>query len=305
MTDELLEHFLIEGRELTAQAGEDLEVLMRAPDDRARLDSCFRAIHTLKGSVGLFDLPAMARLLHASEDQLAAHRQGAAIATETLVALVEAVDQIDRWLGDLERGSGLPEDAARMGERLTARLAETKGVSEAVEHGAAIRYVPRSDAYFAGDDPIAIMAAVPGLRTLKVSLRQAPGSLADYDPFQCNLVLEATSAAPRHEVEAALRWVKDQVALSPLAETEHRAGEGDENEGTATRTIRVATGHIDRLANITSDLLVAKNGMSSLLNQVDALEGGRAVSQALRAQLARLDRLVTEQPGQNLRLVIA
>lgn len=297
MTDELLEHFLIEGRELTAQAGEDLNVLMRTPDDRARLDSCFRAIHTLKGSVGLFDLPAMARLLHAAEDQLAALRQGASIATDTLVTLVEVVDQVDRWLNDLERAGGLPEDAATVSEKLTARLVGKTGGDVVVEPGVAIRYVPRADAYFAGDDPVAIMAAVPGLRTLDVSLRDAPGPLADYDPFQCNLVFQASSSAPLHEIEAALRWVKDQIELSPLAEVEQRAEEGGANAGMSTRTIRVETARIDRLADITNDLLIAKNGMSSLLSQVDALQGGRTVSQALRAQQARIDRLVTDLHG--------
>ena len=58
--DELLAQFLIEAPELSAQASEDLLALEQTPDDAMRLDSAFRAVHTLKGSVGLFDFGGVA-----------------------------------------------------------------------------------------------------------------------------------------------------------------------------------------------------------------------------------------------------
>ena len=42
----------------------------RNPTDAARLDCVFRAIHTLKGSVALFDFAPMGVALHAAEDLL-------------------------------------------------------------------------------------------------------------------------------------------------------------------------------------------------------------------------------------------
>jgi HPt (histidine-containing phosphotransfer) domain-containing protein len=74
MTDELMAQFLIEGRELVASAERDLAALARRPDDAGALDGCFRAIHTLKGSAGLFDLAPMGLMLHAAEDLLAPAR---------------------------------------------------------------------------------------------------------------------------------------------------------------------------------------------------------------------------------------
>ncbi|PZR34883.1 chemotaxis protein CheA [Caulobacter segnis] len=297
MTDDLLGYFLVEGRELAAQAGEDLEALSRTPNDRARLDSCFRAIHTLKGSVGLFDLPAMARLLHAAEDQLSALRSGSAITAEGLYVLVEVADQIDRWLDSLEHDGALPGDATEASRALIARLTGKEAGDEVDKRPVAIRYVPRPDAYFVGDDPIAIMASVPGLEALAVSLCEQPQRLDDYDPFQCNLLIQATSSAPMREVEAALRWVKDQVELSYASDEQDQAIESGGREGTGGRTIRVEVSRVDRLANLASDLLIAKNGFSPLLAQVDRLEGGQALGPALRAQQARLDRLVSDLHG--------
>ena len=75
---DLLEQFLIEARDLVQQATDDLLELERNPADRARLDGAFRAVHTLKGSVGLFDLVPMGTALHAGEDLLDAVREGRA-----------------------------------------------------------------------------------------------------------------------------------------------------------------------------------------------------------------------------------
>lgn len=296
MNDELLDQFLIEGRELTAQASEDLAALARAPRDRALLDRCFRAVHTLKGATGLFDLPAMGRLLHVVEDHLGGLRQDGG-EEAAFVLLLEAIDQVDRWLDEVERSGALPADASSKSDRLIARLSPSDApkAPRAELDGVAIRYVPRVDAYFAGDDPVAIIAAIPELADLRVSSREPFGDLAAYDPYACNLVIEARSMAGRAEVEDALRLVKDQVELTAFtAAAEPVAGVGGEAGG---RTVRVDAARVDRLADITSDLIIAKNGLSDLATQIEQLADGRTVAQALRAQQARIDRLVADLHG--------
>lgn len=305
MNEDLLGEFLIEGREQVAEASRDLMSLLRAPGDQALLDRCFRAVHTLKGSAGLFDLPPMSRLLHAAEDQLGVLRQGQGrdpgADAALLAVLVEVVDQVDHWLDDLERGGALPIDADDRGGRLITALAgDSAGEAPIASAGPiAIRYAPRANAYFAGDDPIAIIKAVPGLMALTLSPREPVGELAAYDPFACNLVIEAVSTAPRAEVEAALRWVKDQVTLSAIEATvapAEAAPNEAEGEGQA-RTVRVEAARIDHLADLTGELVIAKSGLSDLVGQIEQLTGGHAVAQALRLQQARLDRLVGDLHG--------
>ena len=293
MNDDLLEQFLIEGRELTAQAAEDLAALALAPGDRARLDRCFRAVHTLKGSVGLFDLPAMGRLLHVAEDRLSALRQGEAVGESGLSRLVEVIDQTDRWLDVLARDGALPADAVETGEALIARLTPAAQAMAKGEDAVAIRYVPRQDAYFAGEDPIAVIRGVPRLEDLKLALREPPGDLDVYDPFQCNLVLEGVARAKLSEVEAALGWVKDQVVLSPIKNASAvpaAAAEGDAH----ARTIRVEATRVDRLADLASDLVIAKTGLADLVGEIAALEGAGAIARRLRERQVRIDRLVAD-----------
>ena len=60
-------------------------------------------MHTLKGAVGLFDLPAMATVLHAAEDVLSAVRGGSRpIDAATIGRLLAALDQTAAWLRALE-----------------------------------------------------------------------------------------------------------------------------------------------------------------------------------------------------------
>ncbi|MBV1800567.1 Hpt domain-containing protein [Siccirubricoccus sp. G192] len=89
---ELLDQFLLEGRELIQQATDDLLALERHPGDAARLDGAFRAVHTLKGSVALFDLVPMERALHAAEDLLDAVRDGRRAAGQNVMdALLDLI----------------------------------------------------------------------------------------------------------------------------------------------------------------------------------------------------------------------
>lgn len=308
MTDDLMAQFLSEGRELVASAEHDLAGLARQPDDAGALDGCFRAIHTLKGSAGLFDLRPMSLMLHAAEDLLTLLRAERTGVAEDFEALFSVVDTVDRWLDALDHAGVLPADAELAGETETKRLrALVASVSAATDIVAAatptswrppeafggkgataVRYTPRGDSYFSGDDPIAIVAALPGLAGLKISPREPWSGLEDYDPYACNLVLEAVSTASRAEVEGAFRFVADQVEIVDLTTDETPLAP----EQGARKTLRIDAERVDRLAALAGDLIIAKNGLADLAAQAEGLPGGQALGQALRARQVQLDRLV-------------
>ena len=93
--NEFVEQFLIEARELVEQATGDLLALEEQPADRARLDSAFRAFHTLKGAAGIIDFDAMGRAVHGAEDVLSAVRAGAGQVTPALIS--DCLTCLDRW----------------------------------------------------------------------------------------------------------------------------------------------------------------------------------------------------------------
>lgn len=296
--DELLEQFLVEAPELSQQASADLIALERRPGDRALLDSAFRAIHTLKGSVGLFDLVPMERMLHAAEDLLARVREGEAVLdAETIDLLLSAIDQTDRWLADIARSGSLAPGADQISQALCAQLqggADTAATPvvqakaatgewapalvfrhpEAAEGLSAICYLPSAQAYFSGDDPLAIVDAIPGVVAREVGLaRPVEG---DYDPFSANLIFHLLSTATAAEVGTAVRLVIDQVEVVDLAPELPSTAPAQEMTPALIRSLRVDPDRVDRLADLVDELVVAKNGLADLLgspgpDQADAL----------------------------------
>jgi len=77
---------------------------------RARLDTIFRFVHTVKGNCGFFDFPRLAALSHAAEDALSDCRSGRREADAALVTAVLAViDQIVMMVDLIEEGTPLGE----------------------------------------------------------------------------------------------------------------------------------------------------------------------------------------------------
>lgn len=119
--DDLLAEFIAESREMLETLGGEIVAWEADPADRARLDSIFRFVHTVKGNCGFFDLPRLESLSHAAEDALADVRAGRRQADAALVsAVLGIIDRISDMVEALDAGVNFPEDGD---ERLIAALA--------------------------------------------------------------------------------------------------------------------------------------------------------------------------------------
>jgi two-component system chemotaxis sensor kinase CheA len=107
--DDLISEFIAECREMLEALGGEIVVWEAAPGDRARLDSIFRFVHTVKGNCGFFDFPRLEALSHAAEDALADVRVGRRQADAPLVSAVLAViDRIGEMIAAIEAGEDMP-----------------------------------------------------------------------------------------------------------------------------------------------------------------------------------------------------
>jgi two-component system chemotaxis sensor kinase CheA len=119
----LQEQFVTEARELISQATDDLIVLERDGASPERIDRVFRAFHTLKGSAGVVELPAMSIMLHAAEDLLASVRQGTLDSGPDIIdAALACLDQASRWVDDFEASGALPGQAGEHGRMQAERM---------------------------------------------------------------------------------------------------------------------------------------------------------------------------------------
>jgi two-component system chemotaxis sensor kinase CheA len=211
--NEFIEQFLVECRELVAQATDDLLAVEEHGDDRERLDSAFRAFHTLKGAAGIVDFDAMGRALHAAEDVLAAVRSKASPAHPQLIGDgLACLDQVSQWLDAMQVDGEIPPGADAEADAVVRRFSRTiegpdpKPQTAAAldwagdlqrrhpdfraQARAALRYAPDADAFFRNEDPLATLAALPGLLVLEI---EPPSSqqLETFEPFVCQLALTA------------------------------------------------------------------------------------------------------------------
>lgn len=326
--DELIAQFAIEARELVQQASDDLMALEADAGNRQHLESAFRAIHTLKGSVGLFDLGPMHDVLHHTEDLLSQARAGTVTVDATLIdpllSVVEWVDdsidaivqtghlsdaqdkQAARLLGLLENelterktdeptapSTAIPDWALSLAKRLPP--------SEAAGAVIAIRYQPHPECFFNGDDPLATISRLPDLRLLSLSLGEPSPSPKNYDPFRCSLVIEAISGGPRSKVEAEFRLIPDQVRLVELPHLDDQrapaaADSRPEHPSGRQKTMRVDSARIDKLIEIAGELVTAKNGLVPLVEEARSHSEG-ALAKRIGARHEEIERLVASLYG--------
>jgi two-component system chemotaxis sensor kinase CheA len=287
--DEFIDQFLVECRELVEAATRDLLALEQTPNDMAKLDSAFRAFHTLKGSAGIMNFAAMARAVHAAEDVLAAARAGAADLSPLVVgACLECLDQVSRWLDGIATDEALPADADASAEIIIARFSK-RGADESGDDVAArgltasaravleaqIRVLAETDADGArGRSASAGRTATNVLRHVGRA-EQASRIEKETDPAQ----LAAAIARVLEEIEASDPASKE--AVSPAA-----SGEA------ATRTLRVDAGRVDELVALTGELIIAKNAIGHLAKLAIGRDG--ALASSLKEQHAQLDHLLAE-----------
>src|SRR6188472_4231767 len=109
--EDLISEFIAECREMLEALGGEIVAWEASPDDRARLDSIFRFVHTVKGNCGFFDFPRLEALSHAAEDALAYVRADRRVADSRLVdAVLAVIDRIGVMIEEIEAGKTLSEN---------------------------------------------------------------------------------------------------------------------------------------------------------------------------------------------------
>jgi two-component system chemotaxis sensor kinase CheA len=292
--NEFLEQFVIESRELIAQANQDLLALENRPNDKPRLDSAFRAFHTLKGGAGIVDFAAMGRGLHAAEDLLSAVRAGKRELSSTLIsAWLASLDTVEAWLKTIEATDELPDSAtaekdadallARFGAEAHATKAAT-GPEQSKLSDAASRII---------EEQLQLLSIAPSERS--------PGIWPSAFAVAANVLRATNRAAVAEQVEAALKTTLEthdssaiRARLSGLIEKAGAPATPVQTSAaeTAPRTFRVDADRIEALVALTGELTVAKNALGHIAKL--AQESGNAVAVDLRGQSALLDRLVGE-----------
>lgn len=121
----LLTMFITEARDLLEEISKGLLALESIPGDASTMNGIFRALHTLKGSSGLFepDLDAIRYVAHAGEDLLDAVRNGhLAFTSEMADPLLDSLDAVGTWLDEIEADGRVAPDAQKVSQKMAVAL---------------------------------------------------------------------------------------------------------------------------------------------------------------------------------------
>lgn len=240
---QLLQGFIEEARDLTQQAEQHLLALDETPDDEDAVNALFRAMHTIKGSAGLFSLIPLVNFTHHLENLLMAVRDGERELSSPLISLMlRCIDEIGSMIELIDVSTGeLSVDEAHQQELLGA-LAEYSGHNAAAEEPRALASMPRGQLEdnaphpvdrawhislrFDGEllrngfDPAAFLrylARLGHIQHLQV-IDEALPSLAELDPERCYLGLELdlSTTASKSQIEEVFEFILDFCSLRIL-----------------------------------------------------------------------------------------
>ncbi len=290
--NEFIEQFLIEARELVDQGTEDLLALEADPSDRERLDSAFRAFHTLKGAAGIIDFAAMARALHGAEDALEAVRSGAKTLSPRLVGdCLGALDQVVQWLEQIEAIDGAPSDADEAADAVIARFAlepsrrnipvappPTPTLDDRRTTEARVLEAQRLMLEAAGPDGLAGRLGAAARVAKAVWVRLGLSTLALDQAL--DRALEAGDAA------LLIAALQDAPADAPAT--------ANAVPDAAVRALRVDIERVDALVRLTGEITTVKTAIGHLAERAEGGGDAKSLSAALKDQHLRFDRLVDE-----------
>jgi two-component system chemotaxis sensor kinase CheA len=248
--DEVLPTFIAESAEVLRDLETGLLACSQGQADAETINLIFRAVHTLKGSAGLFGLDGIVAFVHGAETTLDLVRQGHIPMNPLLVSiLLRCKDHIEYLLESIGAGPGSPAyDVTHSGgAELSAALRELTGEHLEVKRPAAahaitpvappieavqsnvgrtapdqwhisVRFSP--DVLTAGMDPISFLRYLGSFGHLQnVTLIDAAlPDAASMDPERCYLgfELDFRTAVDREKIESTFEFVKEDCTLKLL-----------------------------------------------------------------------------------------
>lgn len=291
---ELLEDFLVESFELIEQIDHDLVELESNPDDLELLNRIFRVAHTIKGSSSFLNFDTLTKLTHHMEDVLNKARHGELkITADVMDVVLKSVDMMKGLLVSIrdngnDSNSGI--DISQICPQLTA-ISEGQSsatpVAEPAPEPAPAAIPDDIDPNTLSEDEI--NAEIE--RLLKVrkaedeARRAAKGSGSGATP-----VAPATTPAAAPDKPAAAD--KASPTAKPASDGANTPAKASTNA--TDQTIRVEVGRLDYLMNLVGELVLSKNRLLTIYNDVEERYDGEQFLEELNQVVSSLSLVTTD-----------
>ncbi len=304
--NEFIEQFLLESRELVEQATADLLAIEENPGDTERLDSAFRAFHTLKGSAGIVDFAAMAKASHSAEDVLATVRSGKAPVSRQLISdCLTCLDLILQWLDAMQIDGQIPARADAEANAIAKRFDAASDARNVPSEALGSAHKTREDKPEGGLPAIALTLLEGQVQLLQEYEEDGfVGRLLSAGKVAVNIlrsvgrndeiaaIERAAGAAAAAEDNQPLRAAIENLLLSRASSPPN--GNTETVADVTARVLRVDVARIDALVRLTGELIVAKNAVGHASQLARTGTDPATLAQLLKDQHLLLGRLIEE-----------
>ena len=303
---EIMEDFLIEAFELIEQIDHDLVELEANPEDLELLNRIFRVAHTVKGSSSFLNFDVLTELTHHMEDVLNKARKGELKITPDIMDVV--LESVDMMKGLLESIRDNGSDAAagidikNICVRLT-QISEGEAPSAATEAPAAApapepvkepepaapaeEAAPEvSDAELSKLSDSEVEAEIERLLKVRKAEDQARRASKGIAPKSPEEIAPAASAAPAPAAKPAPSRERDADKKVPAASSNSAVAQ--------EQTIRVEVKRLDHLMNLIGELVLGKNRLLKIYDDVEERYEGEKFLEELNQVVSSLSLVTTD-----------
>ena len=303
---EIMEDFLIEAFELIEQIDHDLVELEANPEDLELLNRIFRVAHTVKGSSSFLNFDVLTELTHHMEDVLNKARKGELKITPDIMDVV--LESVDMMKGLLEsiRDNGSDAAAGIDIKNICASLTQIsegeapsaapeapvtapapEPVKEPEPAAPAEEAAPEvSDAELSKLSDSEVEAEIERLLKVRKAEDQARRASKGIAPKSPEEIAPAASAAPAPAPKPAPSRERDADKKVPAASSSSAVAQ--------EQTIRVEVKRLDHLMNLIGELVLGKNRLLKIYDDVEERYEGEKFLEELNQVVSSLSLVTTD-----------
>ncbi|EAJ7578844.1 hybrid sensor histidine kinase/response regulator [Campylobacter upsaliensis] len=282
---EILEDFLVEAFELVEQIDHDLVELESNPEDLELLNRIFRVAHTVKGSSSFLNFDVLTKLTHHMEDVLNKARHGELKITPDIMDVVlESIDRMKTLLNSIRDNgddSAIGMDIGPICARLTAiSEGDVSAVASVSEEP---KVEPKEEVVPATPEP----SAEPD-----VDVNQLSDSEVEAEIERLLKVRKAEDQARRAQKKKSAAPTTPKPATETGGEKKVPASGG--GGGGMDQTIRVEVKRLDHLMNLIGELVLGKNRLLKIYDDVEERYEGEKFLEELNQVVSQLSIITTD-----------
>lgn len=303
---EILEDFLVEAFELIEQIDHDLVELEANPEDLELLNRIFRVAHTVKGSSSFLNFDVLTKLTHHMEDVLNKARHGELKITPDIMDVVlESVDMMKALLRSIrERGNDTDAGVSitDICHRLTAinegrdpnadedRQAQPQEEAQSkqdshLESQSVMDQEPEVDVNSLSEAEVE--AEIERLLKVRKAEDQARRDKQKQNSEQSAVQTPESTPAPAPEPTPVAK-------PAPKKESKESNAPAHSSASAVEQTIRVEVKRLDNLMNLIGELVLGKNRLLKIYDDVEERYEGEKFLEELNQVVSALSLVTTD-----------